>query len=41
MDPIILSVEVGWVVPTGEYLDLRNHVCVRIAVFVGHHFKAL
>ena len=28
-------------VPTGKFLDLRNHVCVRIAVFVGKHFKAL
>ena len=28
-------------VPTGKFLDLRNHVCVRIAVFVGNHFKAL
>ena len=28
-------------VPTGKFLDLRNHVRVRIAVFVGNHFKAL
>ena len=41
MDPIIHFVEVTWVVPPGKYLDLRNHVRVRIAVFVGNHFKAL
>ena len=28
-------------VPTGKFLDLRNHVRVRIAVLVGKHFKAL
>ena len=27
-------------VPTGKFLDLRNHVRVRIAVLVGNHFKA-